>query len=356
MRRIVKSTLAAFGVGLFWAGAGTLAMMGAHHVWAPPTPESGLDGIAVSEHSKSQPVEAASAGVERWARQARGPDAAVLPHAASKVLLADKETADPDFRTMQRVADVEAQRALTRAIQQELGRVGCYAGAVDGTWSDGTRQAMTMFNRSVKTELPTIAPDYILLTMLQGFPTKACGQGQERTVTAARVPAVRDATADTFKQGVPSGGWSTNVVVPPAPRSASAVAPVAQVPAPVAGVKGQQHVLSGSAPELIGTPMLISPPQVLPGRMAVGAPVVTKVGPSVLPQEQQPTTAVPAAIDPASAAPVERQPRAAPVRARDVRVSNAAAPAPRRATSSGSNSDGGSRLQRTFSDLSRNAP
>jgi hypothetical protein len=71
----------------------------------------------------------------------------------------------------------DAQRmALTRDIQRELKRVGCYVGDLDGDWGEGTRQAMKTFIDRVNATLPTDAPDHILKTLVQGHPGNACGK------------------------------------------------------------------------------------------------------------------------------------------------------------------------------------
>jgi peptidoglycan hydrolase-like protein with peptidoglycan-binding domain len=68
---------------------------------------------------------------------------------------------------------------LVMSIQTELVRVGCLAGTADGHWSGQTRTAMRAFNTSVRVDLPTDRPDYILLTLLQGHNAKACSRSCE---------------------------------------------------------------------------------------------------------------------------------------------------------------------------------
>jgi hypothetical protein len=52
-----------------------------------------------------------------------------------------------------------SERGLARDLQQELKRVGCYNGAIDGDWGDGSRRALERFARvkdiRVKTDEPT---------------------------------------------------------------------------------------------------------------------------------------------------------------------------------------------------------
>lgn len=64
---------------------------------------------------------------------------------------------------------------LARNLQSELKRVGCYSGAVDGDWGGASKRAMTTFLQKVNATLPVEAPDYILLTLIQGHADKACG-------------------------------------------------------------------------------------------------------------------------------------------------------------------------------------
>lgn len=72
--------------------------------------------------------------------------------------------------------DDGARRALTRNIQAELKRVGCFDGDADGAWSSATQRAMRTFTERVNATLPVEEPDYILLTLLQGQTGLACGK------------------------------------------------------------------------------------------------------------------------------------------------------------------------------------
>jgi len=67
--------------------------------------------------------------------------------------------------------------SLTRDLQRQLQRVGCYKGGISGIWSPSTRQAMKEFTDRVNATLPVSEPDHILLAMLQGHQEQACGQG-----------------------------------------------------------------------------------------------------------------------------------------------------------------------------------
>ncbi len=67
--------------------------------------------------------------------------------------------------------------ALTRELQRELKRVGCYDGEASGVWTPMTRGAMKAFTARINAALPVEEPDMILLTLVQGQGDKVCGQG-----------------------------------------------------------------------------------------------------------------------------------------------------------------------------------
>jgi hypothetical protein len=84
----------------------------------------------------------------------------------------------PSEPATQRAVAVPNDRAsLARALQRELQRVGCYDGEISGNWSTSTRMAMKAFTDRVNASLPTDAPDYILLSLVQRHEGKACGTG-----------------------------------------------------------------------------------------------------------------------------------------------------------------------------------
>ena len=61
---------------------------------------------------------------------------------------------------------------LTKELQRQLRRVGCYGGEINGAWTQSTRRAMQIFTNRVNAALPVERPDHILLAMLQVTPTK----------------------------------------------------------------------------------------------------------------------------------------------------------------------------------------
>ncbi len=141
-----------------------------------------------------------------------------------------------------RAANEEARRVLARDIQTELKRVGCYDGDVDGQWNTATRKAMGAFNERVNATLPTEAPDFILLTLVQGHTARACGR-----------------TCPTGQALAGDGRCLPRALLTKAP---TAKVPVARL-APKQGGEHAEAVVEQKRPKS-------APP--LPGRMAVGAP------------------------------------------------------------------------------------
>src|SRR5262245_32732670 len=64
---------------------------------------------------------------------------------------------------------------LTRDIQLQLRRVGCYEGAVNGLWSPTVVRSMKAFTDHVNAVLPVEHPDIILLALVQNHRGTACG-------------------------------------------------------------------------------------------------------------------------------------------------------------------------------------
>jgi len=64
--------------------------------------------------------------------------------------------------------------ALTRQLQSELKRAGCYDGEISGVWTPRTREAMKAFTTRVNAALPVDKPDHILLALVQGHQGVAC--------------------------------------------------------------------------------------------------------------------------------------------------------------------------------------
>lgn len=116
--------------------------------------------------SKSEPVVEAAPAASTLA---------ISRPASSWSAIVTAETRAQGRMTSLTPGDSGARLKLTRDLQAELKRVGCYAGEITGSWSPATKSAMNAFMDRVNATLPIEEPDYILLTLVQGHAEIACG-------------------------------------------------------------------------------------------------------------------------------------------------------------------------------------
>ncbi len=322
-RQRTRTYLASFGYGVAIASVTAGSLVGVHMLIAPPAPDS--DGAeAVNQQARIAGVDqrqTPAPGIERWAKPTQAPEAVVKAPSAPTLVSRPAP-----------VSSGEAHRSLTRGIQRELARVGCFAGEVDGEWTATTRAAMTTFNETIRVQLPVTGPDYILLTLLQGHTTRACGSDP---AIHAKAPAPRPAPRVT-SPARPEPAPVAIVEVPrPAPvavaQPKSTSMPKPEFPTAVAADQAQP------APSQIPT-AAFAPVAPLPGRMAVGAP------PALV---EPPRAAEPARLTPPRIV-TPPQPAVRPARSTPVA---APAPAPRRDAPRYGNP-----TRTIFNDMSRNAP
>jgi hypothetical protein len=65
---------------------------------------------------------------------------------------------------------------LTKELQRQLRRLGCYSGEINGMWTPSTLRAMQTFMNRVNAVLPLEQPDRILLALLRSHPDKTCSK------------------------------------------------------------------------------------------------------------------------------------------------------------------------------------
>jgi len=92
--------------------------------------------------------------------------------------------------------------ALTRALQRELKRVGCYPGEPDGTWAPKTKEALAQFARLLKLDISTDVPSSAALQAVIDKRVRVCplicGSG-ERNVNGNCVANARP----MLRRGIP---------------------------------------------------------------------------------------------------------------------------------------------------------
>jgi hypothetical protein len=197
--------------------------------------------------------------------------------------------------------DPDARYKLVLDIQQQLRRVGCYWGRIDGSWGYATKDAMKEFTDRVNATLPLDQPDYVQLTLIQSHSDKVCGAcpaGQSPSASGRCVGL--PITAQTKRDNTPQVAATQKEVLP---WNANAVP----------GAPAEQLLFK---PVPTTTVVTTEP---LPSRMAIGGPIPTSVD---VQQSAPPVTpgAAADALDPNAAAvkpPVVMSPP--PQRARSYR-------------------------------------
>jgi hypothetical protein len=108
------------------------------------------------------------------------PDQAAFPDEAAVVVVLPQRAGEPTRAPVAeppRPVPLPGDRAaLTRELQRELKRVGCYEGEISGVWTPSSRVAMKGFTDRVNARLPNDQPDYILLKLVQNQNDKVCGK------------------------------------------------------------------------------------------------------------------------------------------------------------------------------------
>ena len=179
----------------------------------------------------------------------------------------------------------ESRYKLVVDIQQQLKRVGCYWGRVNGSWNNNTREAMRSFTSQTNAALPVEKPDYMLLSLLKSHNGRSCGAPEPTTVAApprGKAEVVAAAQPEVLPWKAAAGSQTSQRLYTPLPSS-----------------------------------VVDSEP--LPGRMAIGGPKAFPPAAQapLIPgtTNQQPGVAT-AALEPSSAPPADvgasRQPAAAP--------------------------------------------
>jgi hypothetical protein len=320
----------AFGQGLMLTGLPVLGFLAVDYLIAPPSGNEGVEG--------SRGLPAPGGGVAKFA-PSRSLDrrTAVADDAAEPNIAAPSEVITSVSKPTVADAASGGRPSLIASIQEELRRVGCYAGTVDGDWNGSTRTAMRAFIASVHVSLPADRPDYILLTLLQGHSSRAC----DRSIEARAVAPAASQPSET-RTGQGGGESRPSAVVTPgrsvaqkSPWSTTIVnvAPSQVASGPDSGRSAPEVRGLGPAPVAVGEPLVreefaSSPP--LPGRMAIGA----MNAPGVQPGQD------PAALPDANG----------------LKPKPAVSPSPVRRSSPSESGGSSGRRHYSFTELSRSAP
>lgn len=138
---------------------------------------------------------------------------------------------------------VLAEGDLTRSVQRELQRVGCYPGKVDGAWTAATRSALSRFNTFAKAALDTKAASAEVLDALRGQVDRVC------PLTCARGTSARGDRCVPVRCGSGQQLSQAGACVA-APKAASKPAPEARTDPAVPAQPAAEQPSSAGAPAL----------------------------------------------------------------------------------------------------------
>ncbi len=184
----------------------------------------------------------------------------------------------PDGSDMPRFEDAAS---VTRAVQTELKRAGCYSGPVNGIWTASTRAAMGEFTARVNARLPVDRADPVLLALLETHNKISC-------------TAECNVGADGGKGCVPRGE------PPPRKPEVAAIEP----PRPVEA-RNEAHLSASSAQTGMGSgdlgsasqdrraPSAVAPVETASVEPAAASVDDTAAGPALVPAPQRATNPEP---------------------------------------------------------------
>lgn len=143
--------------------------------FSPAAPLTGSAQSAKNEAAKNEAAKNALASVVPASIAAKPAVASATAPIKPWTAVVTTETQTERRLTSSKPGDDATRLQLTRDLQRELQRVGCYGGEVTGNWTPSTKRAMSAFMDRVNATLPIEEPDYILLTLVQGHAAAACG-------------------------------------------------------------------------------------------------------------------------------------------------------------------------------------
>jgi hypothetical protein len=150
-----------------------------------------------------------------------------------QTVVAATPTSTPPQPTRLAPRDPNARYKLVLDIQQQLRRVGCYWGRMDGSWGIATKAAMKEFTDRVNATLPLDQPDYVQLTLIRsqgGEMCGACPAGQSLSASGRCVgpPFTAQTVAATQKEVLPrkSGAAAALLLFKPVQTTMGSTEPV----------------------------------------------------------------------------------------------------------------------------------
>jgi len=191
--------------------AATKAMTAEHAVQArpPPAPATTAPAVAPKPDESPAPPVAPPAPRTEPAPATSPPPTTLAPPpvgpqklragASPPVRVAEAPPRLPVGETAATASPPLDRPALTREIQRQLKRIGCYQGEISGVWSPTVRQAVRTVTDRVNASLPTDQPDPVLLAMVQGQEPGTCAAScPNSTIPTVANMILRSSQSDRF--------------------------------------------------------------------------------------------------------------------------------------------------------------
>ncbi|MBR0822002.1 caspase family protein [Bradyrhizobium liaoningense] len=117
---------------------------------------------------------AAQKAKEQAQQQAAAAEQQRVNLAAAAPSAAPASTASPAGTNVASLTPATASADLSRSVQTELGRVGCYSGQADGNWNTTSQRSLSQFNRYAGTKLDVKVASTDALDTVKSKPSRVC--------------------------------------------------------------------------------------------------------------------------------------------------------------------------------------
>ncbi|MGY8704227.1 caspase family protein [Bradyrhizobium sp. 18BD] len=117
---------------------------------------------------------AAQKAKEQAQQQAAAAEQQRVNLAATAPTAAPVSTASPAGTNVASLTPATMPADLTRSVQTELGRVGCFSGQADGNWTTSSQRSLSQFNRYAGTKLDVKVASTDALDAVKAKPSRVC--------------------------------------------------------------------------------------------------------------------------------------------------------------------------------------
>ncbi|QQO19191.1 caspase family protein [Bradyrhizobium diazoefficiens] len=117
---------------------------------------------------------AAQKAKEQAQQQAAAAEQQRVNLAAAAPSAAPASTASPAGSNVASLTPAITPADLSRSVQAELGRVGCFSGAADGNWNTSSQRSLSQFNRYAGTKLDVKVASTDALDAVKAKPSRVC--------------------------------------------------------------------------------------------------------------------------------------------------------------------------------------